>query len=600
MGTQIINNWFYGEIGERLIGNRTSEIYTSSAKEIRNMIVSDLGTLKIAKQFISKELTINGDVRKVIDIKEDRYIILTTTHVYQLRKLDDSIIHTLEHNIGVDVDLSLIGKDFITLFNKSTKTNFKLLNINDLSIKSDYRFRNPVKDKKTIELDLWRVSKDPINDNKFRIVKMASSQNPLIKIKNNNIYLHNSDIQIKRVYVNYNSVVDVDYFNSVADGDIYGILRVYYEESGDDKYIIDNTIVSIGGLTDDSKYKGKYFTQINGGDCEGELTFGKFIDLSKPTYISFFQDRTIFYLDGYMYFSKIRDYFNFRNSIESDASFYVQLNPINNSTGTLLGMVSANGLYVLTTAGIYLIGYNNYSLTPSSVGAGILTISDMGVKDVYDVLDNTIYFMNSNNILKAIMLDNQSLQLSFNAHTVDKYSVKNLFKDITKVSIEDKDYIMARGLDSKVMYLIEPVSNGIFRKVSLDFEFGGQAFGINDRFIIGNKVYSLGGNNYTQARLFLNPPPFPNNNILMDNSSSINSVAIKLLNEDREAIKGVKINNKNIQNLGSNVNDIYSIWKIKTKFTVGNGFGIDIFTNENNKVCELQAIQLDITAIEDR
>lgn len=600
MSTYIVNNWFYGSIGERLIGNRASEIYQSSAKEIRNMIVSDLGTLKVAKKFSSKDIEISGEVKKVIDITDNRYIILTSTHIYQLNKSDDSIAYTVEHSMGNDVDLSSIGKDYIALFNKSTKTNFKIYNIKDMSQKNDYKFRNPVKDKETIELDLWRISTDPTDNQKLRVVKMATSQTPLIKIKDNTIYLNNSDIQIKRIYTTYNSVVDSDYFSDAKSGDIYGILRVFYEANDSNKYIVDNTIVEIGELTDDSKYGGKYFSKINGADCEGEFTFGKFIDLSQPTYISFYQDRTIFYVDGYMYFSKIRDYFNFRNSTESDAPFYVQLNPINNSTGTLLGMVASNGLYVLTSAGIYLIGYGSYALTPASIGAGILTISDMGVKGIYEVLDNVIYFMNTNNVLKAIMIDSSSLQLSFTAHTVDKYSVKNLFKDITRVSIEDKDYILARGLDNNTMYLIEPVNDGIFRKVELDFTFDGQPFGINDRFIIGNKVFSLTNNNYKKARLFLNPPPFPNNNLLMDNSSSINSVAVKLLNEDREAIEGIKINDKNIQNLGSNVQDKFSIWKIKSKFNVGNGFYVDIFTNENDKLCELQGIQIDLTAVEDK
>lgn len=600
MSTYIQNSFWYGEVGERLIANRSSEVYQNSCKEIHNMIITDLGTLSVAKQFESTTLSISGDVKKVIDITDDRYIILTSTHIYQLKKENDSILYNIQHNMGVDVDLSLIGRDYIALFNKSTNTNFKIYNISDMSVKTDYKFRNPVKDKETVELDLWRVSTDPTDSSKLRVVKMATSSNPLIKIKGNSIYLNNSDMQIKRIYTTYNSSVDSDYFSGVVNGDIIGILRVFYEATTTDKYIIDNTTVTIGGLTYDSKYKGNYFTQIIGSDCEGEMTFGKFIDLSKPTYISFYQDRTIFYVNGYMYFSKIRDYFNFRNDTASDAPFYVQLNPINNNVGTLLGMIASNGLYVLTSAGIYLIGYGSYTLTPSSIGAGILTISDTGVKNVFEVLDNVIYFMNTNNILKAVMLDSGSLQTSFNTYTVDKYNIKNLFQDITRISIDDKDYILARGIDNKTMYLIEPVNDGIFRKVSLDFTFEGKAFGLSDRFIIGKKVYKLGVNNYPHANIFLNPPPFPNNNILMDNSSSINSVAIKLLNEDRGAVKGVKINGKNIQNLGSYVSDKFNIYKIKTKFQIDNGFYIDIFTNENSNACELQAIQIDITAVEDK
>lgn len=596
----IINNWFYGSVGDRIVANRTSEVYQNSAKDIKNMIITDMGTLKIAKQFKESILSISGAVKKVLDTSDNVYIVLTDTNVYSVNKGNNDILHTVSHGLGSNVDMSLIGKDFFGVFDREGRSKFKIYNVSNLSQKEDYDFKNPIKDKKIMELDIWRVSKDPLNPEKKRIVKMSSATNPLLKVQDNNIYLHNSDLQIKRIYVNYNASVDVDYFHNPQEGDLYGIMRVHYNAEKGNDYIIDNTKVQLGELQNDSTYKGSYFTQITGGNANGVFSYGKLVDLSTPSYISFYQDRTIFYVDGYMYFSKIRDYFNFRNSVDQDSPFFVQLNPINNSIGKLLGMIASNGLYVLTTAGIYLVGYGSYLLTPSSISSGIIPITDMGVSDVYEVLDNTIYFINSNGVLKAIMLDRTSQQLSFTPHTVDKYSVRNLFKDITRIAIEDKDYILARGIDNKTMYLIESVnSTGIFRKVSLDFNFTGKVFGINDRFIMGDKVFSLGTNNYEKATVFINPPPLNNNNILMDNSSSINSVAIKLLNEDRKAVKGVKINGNNIQNLGDNVPDVYMIYKIKTHFKVKNGFPIEIYSNQNDKDCELQAIQMSCTAVED-
>lgn len=601
MAQFIQNNFSYGEVGERLIANRKSEIYINSAKTIKNMLITDLGTLKVAKQFKSKELNISGTVRRVLDIKDDKYIILTSTHLYQLNKSDDSILHNIEHNMGEDVDNSLISRELIILFNTKTPTNFKVYKLEDMSEKTDYKFRNPIKDREKLEIDLWRVSKNPVDNNKFRVVKMATLIEPKIKVKDNNMYLNNSEVRINRIYVDYNAIVDENYFSSLADGEIYGVMRIFHKVENNKQYILDNTKVEIGSLSDDSKYKGKYFTQIVApSELDGEFTFGEFLDIGQPTYVSFYQDRTIFYVNNYMYFSKVRDYFNFRNSIESDAPFYIQLNPINNSIGNLLGMIASTGLYILTTAGIYVIGYNNYLLTPQSISGGTLVMSDMGVSNVYDVLDNVVYFMNNNNVLKSITLDSTSLQLGFITHTVDKYSTKNKFKDITKISIEDKDYIMVRSLDDKTMYLIESLGTGLFRTTSLDFAFEGKAFGISDRFIINNKVYSLTDNNYAKATVQLNPPPINGNNILMDNSSSITSVAIKLINEDREAVKGVTIEDTRVRNLSPNVKDRFNIYKIKSKLDIGEGLKVEIMTNENNKVCEFQAIQMDITAIEDK
>lgn len=603
MSSYIQNTFFYGSIGERLNANRKSEIYTNSAKEIRNMIITDLGTLKVAKKFESKEINIVGTVLKVLDTSDNSYILLTDVYIYLIKKDDDSVVKKVNHSYGSNGDITLLGKEYVILYDKTGNQNFTTFGIKDLNYYPDFETNVdlPVKDKKKLQLDIWRVSNDPTNSQKKRIVKMATAEDPLIKIQDNKIYLHNSNIQIKRIYIDYNSVVDIDYFDNPQDGDLYGILRIYYKAEKGNSYIVNNTNVSIGSLTDDTKYKGKYFSQINGDNSEGLFTFGKLLDIKKPTNISFYQDRTIFYKDGYMYFSKIRDYFNFRNGVNSDDPFYCQLNPINNSIGTLLGMIASNGLYVLTTAGIYLIGYGNYLLTPSSIGAGILPITDMGVSNNYDVLNNTIYFMNTNGVLKALTLDTASNQLNYTPHTVDKYSIKNNFIDITRVSIDDKDYIMARSKDNNTMYLIELVSGqeGIFRKIELDFEFTSKPFGLSDRFIIGNKVYKSGNQNYRQAKIIINPPPLNGNNILMDNSSSINSVSVKMLNEDLNSIEGIKISGNNILNLPSQY-DMYSIYRIKTKFYVRTGFEIDIFTKENEGNVELQAVQMDLTPIEDK
>lgn len=599
---RIIQNSFqYGQVGERLIANRTNEIYNNSAKEIRNMLITDLGTLRVAKQFKSKKLSIRGKVIRVLDIKDDRYIILTSEKIYQLDKSNDGVIHTIPHSMGENVDCSLISRDYVAIFSKLGTQKFRVYNLKDMSEKTNYKFRNPIRNREVLEMDLWRVSKNPTEPSKFRVVKMASFKNPKIKVSGNVVYLNNSNIRVQRIYVDYSGTVDENSFSDIKDGDIYGIMRVFYKADNVNGYVLDNSKVTIGALTEDKKYGGRYFSQINSGiELDGELTFGEFVSISNPSYISFYQNRTIFYVDNYMYFSKIRDFFNFRNGIESDAPFYIQLNPINNSIGSLLGMIGSNGLYVLTTAGIYVLGYNNYLLTPSSISSGVIVVSDMGVSNVYDTLDNVVYFMNNHNILKSTMLDSGALQLNFLEHTVDKYSINNKFKDITRVSIEDKDYIMARSIDNHTMYLIENLDNGLFRTVSLDFQFEGRPFGLSDRFIINDKVYSLTNKNYPMATIIFNPPQLNGNNILMDNASSIVSVAIKLINEDREAVKGVEISNTNIRNLSKTVPDKFNIYKLKSKLSVDDGLYIKILTNENEKVCEFQSIQLMTIPVEDR
>ena len=214
--------------------------------------------------------------------------------------------------------------------------------------------------------------------------------------------------------------------------------------------------------------------------------------------------------------------------------------------------------------------------------------------------DKNLYFTNNNGVLKSLQLDRSSQQLAFSVYTVDKYSTKQLFKNITKTIINDNEYIVAQSLDNNSMYLIESLDDGdIFRKVKLDFEYTDKIFGLNDRLIMGNKVYTVGDNNYKLAELIMNPPALNGNDILMDNNSSIKDVIIKLENEDRLAVEGVRINNKPLSNLPSTVEDLFNIYRYRTSFKVKNGFSIQIQTNENNKTCELSIVQMLVNPIKD-
>lgn len=601
-----MNNWFYGAVGNRLTAQRTSEIYNSSAKGIENMLITDLGTLKVAKQFKKVSISLLGGIKKCLKTSEGYYLTLTTTNLYLMKKDDNSIVKTVEHHLQDTVDMALASRNILVLYDKVSPIKRFTLTKTDIIEESITRIFNPIKDKKEVHLDLWKVSKDPINTKKLRVVKMTPSvgiEEPIIKIKDNTVYLSNSDIVINRIYTNYNSAVDIDYFNNAKDGEIYGILKKYYEADTENSYLVGNENVVLGALTADTKYGGKYFTQITGNNTDGIFSFGNLIHISSPDKVGFHQDRLIFYKDGYIYFSKVRDYFNFRNdNDESDDPFYIQLAPINNRRGELKDLISSDGLYVISDVGIYVLGYGSFRLTPKNVGAGTYIASDMSVGDEYEIVGSVLYFLNDKGALKATSLDRASQQIAFSVFTVDKYSIDQKYKYLSKVTIEDKNYLIAfNGKDNK-MFLFYPVNNeGIFRKSHLVFD-GEQEklFSIDDKLITDTYVYSEGDNNYSTARVTVNPIALNGNSILCDNSSSIISVATKFINEDRKSIKGIKINKINISNIGRNIPDLYSIYKIKCKFNMENGFDVDIFCNENEYIAELQAIQLDYNVVEDK
>lgn len=594
--TFIKNMFHYGEVGDRCNGNRTSEISINSLKFIKNMTVTDIGTLKFAKQFTTTDLILVGTIVKIINTSKNYYVVLTTSNLYTILKSNDTINSTISHTMGNSVDMSVLGNNRLCLYNGVDKLIMYSIDVSSLTPIPTFKIKYPIKNKRIVQLDLWSFSADPANPGKLRVTQMASFTNPLIRTTDGVIYLYNSSLVIKRIYTNYAAVVDREFFTGATAGDVYGVLRVFEKVDTNNKYIVDNTIVTVGSLILDPAYGGYYFTSLT-GNGEGEFSFGELVNnIDIPDKVGFFQDRMIIDKNGYLYFSKIREYDDFKNSTSDDSAFFLQLNPIRGTNGKINGFVTGELLYILTTNGIYAAGGTNFLLTAANAGSGITQATDMTTTNNFELSNNILYFYNNNGVLKSLELNTSSLQLSFITQTVDKYSTKKLFKEISKTIIDDKEYILARGNDDDTMFLIEQVESGIFRKVRLDFIYTGKIHALDDRFIMGSKVYKVSDVNYKQGTIEINPLPFNGNDILLDNASRISKVSIKMINEELTAVEGVKIGGKNIQNI---TNDIYNIYKLTSSFSMGTGLVIDIFTNENNKVCELLSVQLEAIANRD-
>ena len=65
------------------------------------------------------------------------------------------------------------------------------------------------------------------------------------------------------------------------------------------------------------------------------------------------------------------------------------------------------------------------------------------------------------------------------------------------------------------------------------------------------------------------------------------------MNEDKQAIKGLKINNILISKSATD-DDLFSVFKIETSFQILNGFDIEVTTNANNKIFEILGIDVKI------
>ena len=96
------NNLFvYGEVGERLSGIRESEIYQQSAQKIENLIINEMGNLKIAKKLEATNFQHN--LIQLIDTKYNFYVGVTKDNkVATYSKVNGDIGNLLyTHNIEV-------------------------------------------------------------------------------------------------------------------------------------------------------------------------------------------------------------------------------------------------------------------------------------------------------------------------------------------------------------------------------------------------------------------------------------------------------------------------------------------------------------------
>ncbi|MGL5712665.1 MAG: hypothetical protein ACRCX2_06575 [Paraclostridium sp.] len=610
MQSIVTNLWPYGITGDRLAGVRNSEVYQQSLKDITNFLVTDIGSLKVAKTYTPIQLILVGDLIETIETTKGYYLIITTVNVYAINNTDQSIKQTIAHGMnGAKIKASIINQDKLAICDGTNP--LKVYSLADtITVDSSFKsFMFPVKEKKVVQLDLWKVSKNPLYDasiagsNQLRVVQMSAFTDPLIKVDGGKIYLHNSEILINRVYTSYNAAVDIDYFNAPKEGEIYGIMRIFEEIKDGKQYIVDNTNVVIGELTDDAKYNGKYFTSIT-GTASGIFTYGQLIpNINQAEHVAYFQDRLWIYKDNYFYASKIGEYHNFRNDVANDSAFFFQLNPIGSKLGNVIGLVIDVGMYVLTTVGVYIIGFSGV-ITPGTIGSNVIVASSIGATKEYTVVDNSLFYLNKNGILKVIILDRSSQQLAFDTITVDKYSNERNLSHITKLLINDREYVAGKSVSQNELYLIESVeATGIYRKTKIELDLTNADFlsGLDDKIITNGVVFVPTDKNYRSAKIFTHPMYLGANSGIMytfDNKSMIRDIVVKMLNEDNLAIKGLIIGSKNITNLPNTEQDKYNLYRQRASTILENGFGIEVITNENDKVVELLGIQTLIQSVQ--
>ncbi|MBR8748693.1 hypothetical protein IX317_000352 [Fusobacterium sp. DD29] len=611
-----MNMFTYGEVGERLGGIRESEIYQQSAQIIEDLVINEMGNLKIAKQF--KSTPFNYDFKEIIDTKYAFYIcVMADNKVCTFKKNNGQIGSLISENSStvsnikvikmVDDKLFVIGDT--TKVYEFNKDNGQVGVSNFLDL-----IKLPMKNKEVLKIDVYRTYQV---QNEMRVSLLGSYENPRFDTTSGTIKIDGTNTTLTRIYPEYKASVTNENIEGLSNGLTFGVMRNFYKTDNNKKFYIGNTEITFTGEKNDSKYGGKYFTGIS-GKGNGVLKYGELIKINEGlTTVGLYQDRLIIIHNGTFYFSKKSDYFDFTNDIKTDSAFYFKPTPIDNIFPEIYDMYIGDKIYIPNSRGVYVISTNNI-LSNNSYGVFIASELPANINAKYTyknncvLLNNTFYYLTENNELRSIEQIPTSVGIeNYTSGIVEKYEIVNKFDSIYKFKYNNKYYLMARRDTQKdKIYMYEQLDYKLFRRFSLKLSNGESVLAkkkeynhlviIGDNIITDNAILkesTINGN----GRLRINPPFMKSEkggSYSNDYSSRVVRVFIKVLNQDKEAIKGIKINNTLITK-NAIEDDLFSVFKIETSFPVLNGFDIGIISNENDKIFEILGIDLKIEVVSD-
>ena len=595
------NFFIYGETGERLSGIRESEIYKNSAQKIRNLVLTELGNLKFAKQYIRKAIPISNII-EILDTRYHFFIIVTTTHIYTLDKTNYSVLYSLQHNLSKaitrDVNIKMFEDSLIICsstpqvyeFNKDTG-NIGVSNFISL-------LKYPIIEKEEVKMDIYKIYKV---GEELRVSLLSTYTNPKLESKSDGIYLYETGLKLSRIYKQYKASIDKDDISSPKEGEMFGVFYRFTKNEDEKSYILGNDIVTFEGATNDTVYGSPYFTSINIKDIKGDLTFGKLQTLKNNfTDVGVISDRLCIIKDNSFYFSRKDNFFDFRNGSEVDDPFYFTPTPISNQKPNILRMKIGNAMYIATDKGVYVVSYNKV-LTATSYS--VFIAGEVPCTRECELIGDNFYYITPDYQLKCVQsVPNSFGYESYQTFDAEKYDIRSHITLLTKINIEGRTVLVGTHENKKVVYLYDSLEFNSFRRTSLDIDATNELFGYNEHLICDNAILEKSNKNYEVAELRLNPPAMNTSkggSYSNDYQSQIVRTFMKLLNEDRQAVKGVYLIDmeKPLDNKGQD--DLFSTYKYENTVEVGNGYSIKIVSNQNNKVLEILGIDVKVKVASD-
>lgn len=598
------NNIFnYGETGERLGGIRDTEIYQQSAQRIENFVINEMGNLKIAKKL--KEYAVNGlpiNIEHIFDTKHNFYIAVGNETVVTIKKdFENNNSHLLyQHNIGNFSNISYADEKLFVIDNTG---NVKVLEFNQDGNIGASNFMDllkfPVQEKQELTIDLYKIYQI---GNDLRVTLIGTYNSPSLSIRSGRIFLSSSTLQIERLYLQYRTFSNINDIAGAHVNMVIGVLHRYFPETNGN-YIIGNTPVKLGSSDSTTSIQ----SLSGSGDVQGgEFSYGKIINFNSGIVdVGIYRDRLYFIKENTFYFSEISNYFNFRNGIRQSDPFFFKPTPINNVFPKVIKAETGNKIYVATNKGVYVISaYQTFSSTSYS----LFVASEIPCRESGVLIKDDFYYISTENSLKCVqMIPNAQGYESYSVVDVEKYDIYTECEKIEKLKYDDRLMLVAtkkkKGSNEIIfnkLCLYQALEFNLFRRFTINIDFSiekGKLLSLDKYLIKDKSFFRECDNNVAKAFLRMNTPAITTKiggRYGNDYSSQVERVFVKVLNQDQEAIKTVKIAGTSIEKFPGE-DDLFSVFRLDKSFPILNGYDIEVITKENDKIFEILGIDTSIS-----
>lgn len=597
--------WIQGEVGDRLTALRNDPLYQTSAKVINNMIPTELGNLEIVKKYESYYQSPVTNISSPLKVLESKYgfefIICSAGVVTVDQETKQELHYTTWSTSQIDKSVNVnIIENFIFV---CAGTYADIYEINTttgevaLSLFKDSMLL-PLKFQEVMRADIYQVRTYGANTAPYRI---TSVDNPTLEQKSGNLYVGDTDYKITRIYTYYQADLVSETIPGLVAGEY--ILVIYpYKSNDESDFMLANTTFNWTGLSSD--ISGEYYTNTDLADgVKGDLYYGKIIDIRDNIVDAVeYENRVALLTDDYIHFSKIDDYNNFRNGYLATDAFYFRPTPIGGSQPTYLKFLVGQGLYTVSTRGVYVAGYNT-GISPTNLTNMIISESNCTYECV--LVEKTVFFIDIDGNFKAVQdVSAVTGVIDFKTFDVEKFAVRQEFRQLDVLKIKTKDYIIATNDLGTNFFYWERDTNS-FARTRVDMSdytgFTGQLTTIRNRIVVDGHYLFRSNSNVAEASITINPPyavTAIGQSLTCDYNSDYQITDIRVLNQDNEAIDDVYINRGDIQHetkfreIGGANDGIYSVYRMKRSMKLITPMTITFVTNENEKIFELQAIEL--------